>query len=276
MTISHAVVDGPSAPHFTREWARLARGETRKRCRFLIGKCFVLGEPPSVPLTKCHVHTEFDHPPLLLGQTNNSEERKKKTTVANPKPSKFQVETPRKTANESWNRPENGRAYGRYESVTGHVWRSACKARGHGEEQPTGVGICVDSRSRMEPPLPKEYFGNATLYVVASSSAGDLMSKPLGYASSRIREAIERVNDEYVRSAVEFLKNREDLSRFRDLHAVESEKGLFYGNPNLGVVSWLTLPFYGVDFGWGKEVYMGPCTHVHDFDGDSLLLPGPR
>jgi len=127
----------------------------------------------------------------------------------------------------------------------------------------------------MEPPLPKEYFGNATLYVVASSLAGDLMSKPLGYASSRIREAIERVNDEYVRSAVEFLKNQEDLSRFQDLHAVESEKGLFYGNPNLGVVSWLTLPFYGVDFGWGKEVYMGPGTHVHDFDGDSLLLPGP-
>ncbi|KAK8471076.1 hypothetical protein PHAVU_003G140550 [Phaseolus vulgaris] len=273
MTISHAVADGPSALHFTREWARLARGETLEKVPFLDWKVFRAGEPPSVPLTKCHVHTEFNHPPLLLGQTNNSEERKKKTTVAILKLSKFQVETLRKTANESWNRPRNGRAYSRYESVTGHVWRSACKARGHKEEQPTAVGICVDSRSRMEPPLPKEYFGNATLDVIASSLAGDLMSKPLGYASSRIREAIERVNDEYVRSGVEFLKNQEDLSRFQDLYAVGSEKGPFYGNPNLGVVSWLTLPIYGVDFGWGKEVYMGPGTH--DFDGDSLLLPGP-
>jgi shikimate O-hydroxycinnamoyltransferase len=31
------------------------------------------------------------------------------------------------------------------------------------------------------------------------------------------------------------------------------------------------LPIYGLDFGWGKEVYMGPGTH--DMDGDSLLLP---
>ncbi|KAL5071307.1 hypothetical protein RYX36_022194, partial [Vicia faba] len=28
------------------------------------------------------------------------------------------------------------------------------------------------------------------------------MSKPLGYASSRIKEAIEKVNDEYVRSTL--------------------------------------------------------------------------
>ncbi|RDX76205.1 Spermidine hydroxycinnamoyl transferase, partial [Mucuna pruriens] len=272
ITISHAVADGPSALHFTCEWARLARGEPLQTVPFLDRKVLRAGEPPLPPLlTKRHVHTEFDHPPLLLGQTENTEERKKKTTVAILKLSKEQVETLRETANESWHRP--GRGYTRYESVTGHVWRSACKARGHAHEQPTALGVCVDSRSRMQPPLPKGYFGNATLDVVASSLAGDLISKPLGYASSRIREAIERVNDEYVRSGIEFLKKQEDLSRFQDLYAIGSEKGPFYGNPNLGVVSWLTLPIYGVDFGWGKEVYMGPGTH--DFDGDSLLLPGP-
>lgn len=31
------------------------------------------------------------------------------------------------------------------------------------------------------------------------------------------------------------------------------------------------MPMYGLDFGWGKEVYMGPGTL--DFDGDSLILP---
>ncbi|TKY54546.1 Spermidine hydroxycinnamoyl transferase [Spatholobus suberectus] len=273
VTTSHAVADGPSALHFLCEWARLARGEPVQTVPFLDRKLLRAGEPPLVPLTKCHVHTEFDHPPLLLGQTGNTEERKKKTTVAILKLSKTQVETLKKRANESWRRPGNGRGYSRYESVTGHIWRSACKARGHKEDQPTALGVCVDSRCRMQPPLPKGYFGNATLDVVASGLAGDLVSKPLGYASSRIRDAIERVTDEYVRSGIEFLKNQEDLSRFQDLYAIGSDKGPFYGNPNLGVVSWLTLPIYGVDFGWGKEVYMGPGTH--DFDGDSLLLPGP-
>ncbi|MCI13401.1 spermidine hydroxycinnamoyl transferase-like [Trifolium medium] len=99
------------------------------------------------------------------------------------------------------------------------------------------------------------------------------MSKPLGYASSRIREAIEKVNDEYVRLWFEYYKKQEDFTKFQDLREMlgSDEKGPFYGNPNLGVVSWLTLPIYGLDFGWGKEVYMGPGTH--DMDGDSLLLP---
>ncbi|CAJ1941772.1 unnamed protein product [Sphenostylis stenocarpa] len=272
IAISHALADGPSAMHFTSEWARLSRGEPLQTTPFIDKKVFRAGEPPLAPLTKCRVYSEFDDLPLLLDQTKRTEERKKKTKVAILKLSKVQVETLRKTANES-HRPTKSRGYTRYESVTGHVWRSACKARGHKEDQPTALCVCVDSRGRMEPPLPKEYFGNATFDVVASSLVGDLVSKPLGYASSRIREAIERVNDEYVRSGIEFLKNQDDLSRFQYPYVIGSEKGLLHGDPNLSVVSWLTLPIYGVDFGWGKEVYMGPGTH--DFDGDSLLLPGP-
>jgi shikimate O-hydroxycinnamoyltransferase len=70
------------------------------------------------------------------------------------------------------------------------------------------------------------------------------------------------------------LKNQPNLTRFQDIHALGGTEGPFYGNPNIGVVSWLTLPIYGLDFGWGKEIYMGPGTH--DFDGDSLLLPSPN
>ena len=273
LAISHAVADGPSALHFVNEWSRLARGEPLQTAPFLDRKVLRAGEPPLVLLPACNGHSEFEHPPLLLGQSSNIEQRKKKTTVAILKLSKTQVEGLKKTANESWDKPSNGRSYTRYETVTGHVWRSACKARAHKHDQPTCLGICVDSRCRMQPPLPKGYFGNATLDVVATSVSGDLVTRPLGYASSRIREAIEKVSDEYIRSGIEFLKNQEDLTRFQDLHAIRSDKGPFYGNPNMGVVSWLTLPINGLDFGWGKEVQMYPGTH--EFDGDSVLLPGP-
>ncbi|KAI4335391.1 hypothetical protein L6164_014037 [Bauhinia variegata] len=271
LTISHAVVDGPSALHFISEWARLARGEPLETMPFLDRTLLRAGEPPAAP--PCIDHSEFSHPPLLLGQSDNREERKKKTTVAMLRLSKTQVDKLRKIADESWERPK-GRGYTRYETVTGHIWRGACKARGHKHEQPTALGVCVDSRNRMQPPLPKGYFGNATLDVIATSSSGELISKPLGYAASRIRSAIEKVTDEYVRSGIDFLKNQEDLTKFQDLHALGSDGGPFYGNPNLGVVSWLTLPIYGFDFGWGKEFYMGPGTH--DFDGDSLILPNPN
>jgi len=270
LLISHAVADGPSALHFIFEWAWIARGEPLKMVpRFL--------DTNMLSPKCCNGVNEWepDQLPLLLGNSDNVEERKKKTTVAIINLSKTQVEKLRKTANESWNKPSNGRGYSRYETITGHIWRSACKARGHENDQPTALGVCVDWRHRVEPNLPKGYFGNAILDVLATSLAGDLMSKPLGYASSRIREAIEKVNDEYVRLGIEYFKKQEDLTKFQDIQVVgNGEKGPFYWNPNLGVVSWLTLPIYGLDFGWGKEVYMGLGIH-EELDGDSLLLPSP-
>ncbi|KAI9168941.1 hypothetical protein LWI28_004290 [Acer negundo] len=230
-TISHAVVDGQSALHFISEWARIARGEALAVSLIIDRKLLRAGDPPVLSGPNLD-HKELNHPPLLIGQTNNIEERKKKTTIAMLKLTKSQVDKLKNMAtNESLN---TGRPYA--------------------------------------PPLPPGYFGNATLDVIAVSSSGELISKPLGYAASKIRKAITTVNDEYVRSGIEFLKSQADLTKFQDLHALRGDDGPFYGNPNIEAVSWLTLPMYGLDFGWGREVYMGPGTH-HDLDGDSLLLP---
>ena len=96
---------------------------------------------------------------------------------------------------------------------------------------------------------------------------GELMNKPLGYASSMIRQAINKVTDTYVKSAIEFFRNLQDLVRFQ---AIEEP---FFGNPNVEVVSWVTLPPYNLDFGWGNEIYMGPGAH--DIDGNSFILQSP-
>lgn len=267
LNISHAVVDGQSALHFISEWSRLARGEPIEIVPFLNRTLLKAGELPiGIP---CLNHSEFNHPPLLLGQSDNIEERKKKTTIALLKLKKNQVEKLKDVANKGIS-SSNMKPYTRYESIAGHVWICASKARKHKNEQPTALGICIDARNRLQPPLPKGYFGNASLDVIATSNAGDLVTKPLSYATSKIREAIMKVTNEYVWSAIEYLKKQPDLKRFQDLHALGSDQGPFYGNPNIGIVSWLTLPMYGLDFGWGKEIYMGPGTH--DFDGDSLIL----
>ncbi|XP_010467740.1 PREDICTED: spermidine hydroxycinnamoyl transferase-like [Camelina sativa] len=271
VNISHAIVDGQSALHFISEWARLARGEPLETVPFLDRKILWAGEPlPPFASPPKFDHKEFDQPPFLIGEKDNVEERKKKTIVAMLKLSKPQLEKLRSKANGS-KYADPSRGFTRYETVTGHVWRCACKARGHSPEQPTALGICIDTRSRMQPPLPRGYFGNATLDVVAASTSGELISNELGFAASLISKAIKNVTNEYVMIGIEYLKNQEDLKKFQDLHALGSTEGPFYGNPNLGLVSWLTLPMYGLDFGWGKEFYTGPGTH--DFDGDSLILP---
>ncbi|KVH57169.1 spermidine hydroxycinnamoyl transferase-like [Cynara cardunculus var. scolymus] len=270
--ISHVVVDGQSALHFLSEWARVCRGGLVASPPYLDRKILRAGESPITTCSSIHQYGQFIPPPILIGQSSNKNERRKKTTVAMMKLTETLVTKLRNKANQS-RKNEGGHCFTRYEAVTAHTWRTACMIRNHESEQPTAIGICIDVRSKMKPPLPEKYFGNAIIDVIATGTSGEIVSKSLGYVSSKIKEAIEKVNDEYVSSMIDFLKNQEDLSKFQDLQWIRDDGGPFYGNPNLGVISWLTLPMHGVDFGWGKELFTGPGTG-DAVDGDFLILRG--
>ncbi|CAN1832843.1 Spermidine hydroxycinnamoyl transferase [Linum perenne] len=269
--ISHAVVDGLSALHFFNEWARVARGEGIGMVPFLDRRVLRAGEPP---LTK-HPRfdpAEFQRPPVLLPDAGSSNNKDHETKVATLKLTKTKVQMLKDMANEgrslTFDRP-----YSTYETLTAHIWKCACKARKLKPDQLTAVGVCVDSRRRLNPPLPNAYFGNAVLDVKAMARSGDLVTRSLGYATERIRKAVEKVDGEFLSSAIDYLKNQPDLTEFQDFHEDKEEddidEGPFFGMPNLGVISWLRLPILGLDFGFGKEVYMGS---THEFDGDTMLL----
>ncbi|KAL5549327.1 hypothetical protein UlMin_004558 [Ulmus minor] len=263
MTASHAVVDGQSLLHFISEWTGLARGEPLKVAPFLDRKVLGAGNDHLHPPASPSLDLSFNLPTLL----SSEEETKPETTIAMLKLTKEEVEKLKKMVNEG--EETIIPAYTRYESLAGHIWRCANKARKHKHQQPTALGVCASSRSRIKPALPKGYFGNAIFDVLATSTAGELMAKPLSYAASRIREAIETVTNEYIWSAIDYLKKHPDLTVFQDLQArTSNDQFPFYKNPNLGVVNWLSFPIYGVDFGWGKEVYIGPG----DVDAESSFL----
>ncbi|CAL5328266.1 unnamed protein product [Camellia sinensis] len=268
--ISHALADGECAAHFISEWARIARGEKPENFPFLDRTILQLEDP--LPKTSFD-HSEFKPTPLLIGHSNNTEERNKKTIVAMLKLSKEQINKLKNKANEYRNsETSTNRAFTRYESVTAHMWRCACKARQHESEQLTNIRIAVDFRSRLQSSLPKWYFGCTVLPVVTTPTSGDIVSKPLGYTAKKLREGIEKVTDEYIRSCFVFLKNEPDLSKFRFFHTVGSSQGAFYGNPNMSVTNWTRLPLYGMDFGWGKEICMIPGAI--GYDGKAFILPG--
>ncbi|CAN1171672.1 Spermidine hydroxycinnamoyl transferase [Linum perenne] len=274
--MSHVVADGLSAFHFLNEWARVTRGEGIQTMPFLDRKVLRAGEPPlSRELPPRFDPVEFQRPPVLLPDDTTGfpntigalgkgiEEGYKETTFSILKLTKAKLQMLKDTANETLT--ASYRPYTTYETLTAHTWRCACKARKLKPDQLTAVGVCVDSRRRTNPPLPEAYFGNAILDVKAVGRSGDIVSKSLGYAVEKIREAVEKVNDEYLTSAIEYLKNEPDLTKFQDFF--DDDEALF-GNPNLGVTSWLWLPMQGLDFGFGKEVYIGT---KYDFDGDTIL-----
>ncbi|KAL8254005.1 hypothetical protein R6Q59_032226 [Mikania micrantha] len=199
--VSNMMVDGTCASHFMDEWARIARNEPLENKPFLDRSVLLGADPaPSAPRFK---HDRFEPNPLLIGQLNDHEERNKETKILILRLSKDQVQRLKDIANET--RPAlMTRPFSRFEAVAGHIWRCASKARGHQPMQPTKLFIPVSIRRQMR--LPNWYFGNAILKQAASSNSGEFLTRPLSCTCGKIREAVEIVTEDYVKSALDDIK----------------------------------------------------------------------
>ncbi|KAG2662210.1 hypothetical protein PVAP13_1KG534404 [Panicum virgatum] len=160
-----------------------------------------------------------------------------------------------------------GKKLSTFKAVVAHVWRCACKARGLAATEDTRLYMTADARSRVRPPLPEGYLGNAIFRASTVAKVGDVVSEPLDAAADRISGATARLDDEYIRSLVDHLEQ-----------AVSDAAGLRKGEwvmpeTDLWVISWQGLPIYDADFGWGRPAFMNrACLQ---FSGLVYLVPGP-
>ncbi|MCL7038473.1 hypothetical protein MKW94_014026 [Papaver nudicaule] len=140
--------------------------------------------------------------------------------------------------------------YSSYEMLASHVWRSVCMARDLPDDQETKLYIVTNGRSRLRPALPPGYFGNVLFNATPVAASGDLVSKPLAYAAGRIHDAISRMDDEYLRSALDYLELQRDVkSLARGAHTFRC--------PNMAITSWARIGLHDADFGWGRPVFAG-------------------
>ncbi|XP_058782348.1 hydroxycinnamoyl-CoA:piscidic acid hydroxycinnamoyltransferase-like [Vicia villosa] len=256
----HLLSDGVGAIRFINSWAKIARGETlgANELPFLDRTLLKFSHTPVEPHFE---HMELKPLPLILGRTDTSEERKKKTSATLLRLSPEQVEGIKKKANEYNMKKKGSRGFSRFEAIGAHIWRCASKARELGENQQSVVRFGADIRSRMIPPLPKNYFGNALTQTAAKGYVGEITSKPLGDVSQMIREAIEFASDEFIRSQIDIIRGFEHLDDARALFlGGEGDKFPYVGNPNFHLTSWMSMPVYEADFGWGKPAYFGMAS----------------
>uniref|UniRef100_A0A1D1Y5B9 Hydroxycinnamoyl-Coenzyme A shikimate/quinate hydroxycinnamoyltransferase n=1 Tax=Anthurium amnicola TaxID=1678845 RepID=A0A1D1Y5B9_9ARAE len=153
-----------------------------------------------------------------------------------------------------------------YEAIVAHVWRSVCVARELPAEQRTRLYMPLSVLRRVDPPLPPNYLGNAVFSTVSEAPAGEVTGYTVEQVVGRVRAALEKVNDAYVRSAVDYIEAQPEPERLR-------RGGSTYSSPNLNVNSWVQLPIYGADFGWGRPVFMGPARVF--CEGMVYILPCP-
>ena len=248
----HNLADGVSGIHFINTWSDVTRGLDASIPPF-IDRTLLRARHPLRPIFD---HVEFkSSPSMKIPKQSPSSEN---VTRSIYRLSREQLNKLKDRSKEVGNTIN----YTTYEMLAGHVWRNVCKARSLPDDQETKLYIPTDGRSTLQPPLPLGYFGNVIFSTAPIALASDLMSKPTWYAASIIHNALLRKDDEYMKSAIDYLQLQHDI------RAISRNTNIMC--PNLMIISWVEFPIYAADFGWGRPIFMGPGA---DCNGLSFIIP---
>lgn len=99
------------------------------------------------------------------------------------------------------------------------------------------------------------------------ANSGEFKSESLANTARRIHSKLSRMDDQYMRSAIDYLELQSDLSAL-------IRGPTYFASPNLNVNSWTRLPLYESDFGWGKPIFMGPASIL--YEGTIYIIPNPN
>ena len=275
VAVCRGVIDGTGGMRFINTWAKLARGETLDPSELPCHDRTLLNSRRFMHSGFHDDHSEFGTPPPWLGRKGVGDTRVVVEAVHLTSEQVKKLKMEAMTNNNVASGEGAIRPFSTFEVIAGHVWRSVSKARYEGNsDQPTRLSTLVNCRNRLRPPLPAIYVGNAAFPTVTPTcSFGDLMQKPVSFAAEKVKEAIERVNDEFVRSALDYIASAEDMNLVRyNFHypAKSVHMGPSKGNPNLFVVSWMNFSYKDANFGWGEPFYFGPG--YMDAEGKAFIL----
>eukprot|EP00257_Ricinus_communis_P021488 XP_015580992.1 shikimate O-hydroxycinnamoyltransferase [Ricinus communis] len=227
--LHHVLADGIGALHFINTWCDVANGLPISITPQIDRTILCSQDPPNPKFQ----HVEF-HNPLTLNTTASTQNPKFRSNyIEILKITPHQLDTLKANVN-----PENStNKHSTYAILTAHIWRCTSKARGLADDhQTTMLNIAVDGRFRLRPPLPDGYFGNAISNATIMALSSQLSSETLKDTVERIDREIKRMDDEYLRSAIDYLQVLDDLTpAMLGPNACRS--------PNLSIVSWMRLPF---------------------------------
>ncbi|CAO2144157.1 unnamed protein product [Urochloa humidicola] len=135
-----------------------------------------------------------------------------------------------------------------FQCLLAHAWKKVTAVRGVPPEEVTQVRVAVDCRSRASPPAPAGFFGNMVLWAFPRMRAGALLTASYADVIGTIRDAVARVDAEYIQSFVDFAEIVEQGGEKLP------SMGLAMGTvlcPDIEVDSWLGFRLHDLDFGCG-------------------------
>ncbi|PAN51202.1 hypothetical protein PAHAL_9G577800 [Panicum hallii] len=152
-----------------------------------------------------------------------------------------------------------------FQCLLAHVWKKITAARGLEPEEFTQVRVAVNCRSRADPAVPMDFFGNMVLWAFPRLQVRDLLNSSYGRVVHAIRDAVARVNGEYIQSFVDFGAVADASGE--ELDATAAPAGTILC-PDLEVDSWLGFQFHQMDLGTGR-----PCAFLApDLPVEGLMI----
>ncbi|KAJ4761208.1 Shikimate O-hydroxycinnamoyltransferase [Rhynchospora pubera] len=231
--IHHYTFDGRGASLFIKTFSAFARGDVETvPAPFFDRTLLRARSPPSI---------SFDHSDYTLNvfQSEAPSSTLSQVVCANLKLTKEQIHSLKILA--------GGERVSTFRAVVAHVWKCSCIARGLASDAETQLLLPVDLRGRFKPPLPPTYIGNPTMRTKAVAKVEELVSNTLEFGANLIQRAVDNITDEFGRSLIDHLESM-------DLEAL-CKRGAM-SNTSLMAISWLSVPMYDADFGWGEPILM--------------------
>ncbi|KAK4794864.1 hypothetical protein SAY86_012858 [Trapa natans] len=232
IAISHTVVDGVSGMNFVNSWAEVARDQTLSVVPFHDRTLLQARVPP----TPKYPYDDF----IDIKDVSDMETQYKNEANINKI---FSFDAGKLAAIKKMAMADGRlQACSTFSALSALVWKARCKALNMKHAQLTKLRILVDVRSKFKEPLPKNYFGNLVVFTCCVTTAGELSERPISYTVEQIRKACEQVDEEYVRSRMDYI----DMYR-PPLSTVST----------LVISSWARLAYGTSDFGLGDPTQFG-------------------
>ncbi|XP_058781182.1 uncharacterized acetyltransferase At3g50280-like [Vicia villosa] len=161
------------------------------------------------------------------------------------------------------NKESNTNKISSFQSLSALVWRSITRSRQLQPDQKTTCNLAINNRTRMEPAIPKDYFGNSLYAVSAEATVKELLEKDLGWAAWKIHLAIANHDDKVVRGSVE--KWLESPIVYRLDMILDPSSVMMGSSPRFNM--------YGNEFGMGKALAVR-SGYANKSDGKVTSYPG--
>ncbi|CAL0318138.1 unnamed protein product [Lupinus luteus] len=227
ISMNHAVADGKSLWHFINSWAEISRG------------CDVVSKLPSLERwflhpNCCPIRFPFLEEDVQIEKFEDCTNYNRIFHFTKEKIAKIKSK-----ANEEANTDK----ISSLQALLTHLWRTTIRNQQLDPEKECSFLVAIDTRGRIDPPLPDSYFGNALVFDDIRTKAGELLLEGgLGKVALEMHNMIASYSDEKLKILYESSMRAPQTLQLGEICST------------FGISSSPRFNVFGNDFGWGKPL----------------------